>query len=90
MNKLVCVLLALLPSFSFAESLKFSVQKRQFVKLDEVSAQKYNINMQTVFSSAGTENQDRIFLELNENDEVIDLGIFDQNVFAEARVDWRS
>lgn len=90
MTKLICVLLTLLPSFSFAESLKLSIQKRHFVRLNELSAQKYNINLQTILSAAGTENKDNVFIEVNDNDEIIDLGIFDQNVFAEARVDWRS
>jgi len=90
MTKFICVLLTLLPSFSFAESLRLSIQKRHFVRLDESNAKKYNVNLQTIFLAAGPENQENIFVEVNENDEVIDLGIFDQNVFAQARVDWRS
>jgi hypothetical protein len=89
MNRLILIALTLLSNFSFAQPIKLQIQKRQFIKVDSETAKIYNLDYSTILSAAAPQEHDKIYLEVNEKNEVINLGIFDEKIFAESRVDWR-
>ena len=86
-KKIFLFVLALLPGFSFAQ--QFQLSKKTLVKLDINSAEAYQIDLAAVMKAAKPEHKNKIFIELNEKHEVLDLTVFDEKVFSESRLDWR-
>ncbi len=87
MKNAILFVMALMPSLSLAQESKIS--RKIFVKLDRGSAQKYQLDLLAILRATNPEYRNNIFIEVNENNQVLDISIFDENTFSEVRLDWR-
>lgn len=87
MKKAILFVLAMVPSLSLAE--QFQISRKIFVKLDGASAEKYQLDLPAILRATAPKDMNNIFIELNENNQILDISIFDEKVFNEPRLDWR-
>ncbi len=87
MKKLILFVLALIPTVSFGQQLQNP--KRMFLPLDRKLADKYQLDFDGILNSVPLDARNKLYVELNERQELVDLSIFDEKVFSESRLDWR-
>lgn len=82
-------LLGLTSIVANGESRKVEILKHNLVKIDDSNFTQLDAELKSRIRSIPLEANEQMYLEINEAKEIIDLKIFKEEVFSEARVDWR-
>lgn len=72
---------------AFAQKVIQFITPEGAIALDKETAKKFNLDLDKVKSSLNAQDDDEVFASLDENGDIINLGIYQNTEFANSRVD---
>ena len=90
MKKMILFLVSFISSISFAQKNDQNSKKNLIISKDDDRIQLLDVELANKIKNYPLNSRENILIEFNEDGELIDLKIFNEEIFSESRVDWRT